>query len=165
MEPITYEFKPGEKYPVIMVCTDAVVFCKDPIHGLVVAMIERSDNKKFALPGGFVEYDETSLMASQRELEEETGLSVRKSLSAVSSKYIGYLHFDDPSRTAVGNRKITTAHVFMVDKMVELNGGDDATKAFWVRVEDLSDGFEIKKEEIHDDHRRIILDSVELLNK
>jgi 8-oxo-dGTP diphosphatase len=159
---ITYEFKPGEKYPVIMVCADAVVFCKDPTHGLVVAMIERGDNKKYALPGGFVEYDETSLMAAHRELEEEAGVSLRKSLSVTSSKYIGYLHFDDPSRTTVGNRKITTAHVFVVDNMFELNGGDDATRAFWVKVDDV---WNFTKEEIHDDHNQIILNCVELLNK
>lgn len=159
---ITYEFRPAERYPVIMVCADAVVFHKHPDLGLVVAMIERSDNKKYALPGGFVEYNESSLMTAHRELEEETGLSLRKSMSVSPSKYIGYLHFDDPNRTKIGNRRITTAYVFEIEDMVELNGGDDASKAFWVKVDDV---WNFTENQIHDDHGQIILNCVELLNK
>lgn len=156
---ITYEFKPGEKYPVIMVCADAVVFCEDPQRGLCVAMIKRQDNGKVALPGGFVEYDETSLTSAYRELEEEARLYLRKSFG-IHSNYIGYLHFDDPSRTKVGNRKITTAHIFKLYEMAYLVGGDDATKAFWMNIYDLSN---FPDEQVHDDHKQIVLNCKRLL--
>ena len=56
-----------------MVTVDAVVFCEGPR----VLLIERANDPfagTWALPGGFIEMDETLEASASRELEEETGL-------------------------------------------------------------------------------------------
>ena len=157
-EVIKYHYADGKDYPAIFVCADAVVFYRNDKCSYEVAMIQRGDNGKKALPGGFLNYDEASFKAARRELKEETGLA----LTLLNSEYLGYMHFDDPYRTKVGNRKITTAHVFEVKEKAELKGADDAVKAFWV---ELGDVYDFNDEEVHDDHKNIIVNCIRLLDK
>jgi 8-oxo-dGTP diphosphatase len=156
-EVIKYHYADGKDYPAIFVCADAVVFYEDGSN-TYVAMIQRGDNGKKALPGGFLNYDEASFKAARRELKEETGMA----LTLLNSEYLGYMHFDDPHRTKVGNRKITTAHVFEVNEKAELKGADDAVKAFWV---ELSEVYDLKDSEVHDDHKNIIVNCIKLFNE
>ncbi len=70
--PYTYE------YPRPALTVDCVIFGLDPQYKLTVLLIERAKDpfKAFwALPGGFVEMDESLEEAARRELQEETGLT------------------------------------------------------------------------------------------
>jgi ADP-ribose pyrophosphatase YjhB (NUDIX family) len=146
----TYKYQ-GVNYPVIMLCVDAVVYTWNRSGALCVAMIRRRDNKKYALPGGFVNYKEDLFHASVRELKEETNLQLSV------ENYRGRLIFDDPKRTKVGNRRITIAHVFKMSgvdgDMPKLTAGDDAGAAFWIPYKKL---LKIKTNLIHDDHGEIV---------
>jgi 8-oxo-dGTP diphosphatase len=66
------------KYPRAALTTDAIVFAKEE-GSTFVLLIERGHEpfkNKWALPGGFIEMEETLEQACIRELEEETGLKV-----------------------------------------------------------------------------------------
>ncbi|HRX10416.1 MAG TPA: NUDIX hydrolase, partial [Draconibacterium sp.] len=68
------------QYPRAAVTTDALVFVKENNRQFIL-LIERMNEpfkNKWALPGGFIEMDETLENACKRELEEETGLKVDK---------------------------------------------------------------------------------------
>ena len=52
---------------------DAIVTWDTPA-GPAILLIRRSDTGQLAVPGGFVEGDEHSLVTAQRELKEETGI-------------------------------------------------------------------------------------------
>ena len=119
---------------------DCVVF--DPVGR--VLLIHRKNppfQGQYALPGGYVEYGETTEHAAARELAEETGLT------AVNVSLIGV--YSDPHRDPRG-------HVVSVAYRTEVAGydlrpGDDAAgAAFVTNWNDLELAF---------DHRRIIEDA------
>ena len=65
------------KHPRPALTIDCVVFGLDGLD-LRVLLIQRGSGPhegSWALPGGFVELDETLEMAAMRELQEETGLT------------------------------------------------------------------------------------------
>ena len=65
------------KYPKPSVTVDCVVFGLDDAQKLKVMLIQRRNEPfqdQWALPGGFVELDESIDVAAGRELEEETGI-------------------------------------------------------------------------------------------
>jgi 8-oxo-dGTP diphosphatase len=77
----------------------------------------------WALPGGFVDMDESLEAAAKRELREETG---------VSAKRLEQLHtFGDPGRDPRG-RTISVVYLAWVDpNKVRPIGKDDAAEASW----------------------------------
>lgn len=63
---------------------------------------KRSDFSKWGLPGGAIEFGESSSDACKREFEEETGLKVKiHSLLGISSKYIQNYPNGDTAQTVV----------------------------------------------------------------
>ena len=131
----------GARHPSLAV--DCVVF--DP--GGRLLMIRRKNppfEGHYALPGGYVQYGETTERAAARELAEETGL-VARSVSLVGV-------YSDPQRDPRG-------HVVSVAYRIETTGhdpnaGDDAADAAFVaNWEDLDLAF---------DHRSIVSDAVRL---
>ncbi|MCI4340379.1 MAG: NUDIX hydrolase [Thermoplasmata archaeon] len=98
---------------------------------------------QWALPGGFVEARETVEQAALRELREETGLRGR--IQGLLGVYSG------PDRDP---RKPTTSVVFLVTgKFAAPKGGDDASAARWVRIDEARG--------LAFDHDRILRDAVE----
>lgn len=96
-------------------------------HGILkVALIERK-NKPYmgawAIPGGFVEGDETVEEAANRELKEETG---------ILELYLEQFHvFSEPKRDPRG-RVITVAFFALINsEQVELVATQDASRAEW----------------------------------
>lgn len=99
---------------------------------LKVALIERKKPPfvgHWAIPGGFVEGDETVEQAAMRELKEETG---------IGDIYMEQFHvFSDPDRDPRG-RVITVAFFALIasDK-IQLVSSDDAAQAQWFPAYDL----------------------------
>ncbi len=119
------------EYPHPAVTVDAVVFGKDGGE-LKVLLIQRKSapfRGRWAIPGGFLEMNESLDEAALRELEEETGLS------GLEFEQVGA--FGDPKRDP-RERVISVAYVAVV-KLAGLNvrAADDAKKAEWFPVGDL----------------------------
>ena len=81
----------------------------------------------WALPGGFMEMDETLERCAVRELKEETGLDV-EAYPGVSPKLIGV--FSRVDRDPRG-RTITAAYRIDLPECAEVRSGDDAAAAQW----------------------------------
>ncbi len=77
---------------------------------------------RYALPGGFVEYGETTEQAAARELLEETGLE------AVALDLIGV--YSDPARDPRGHM-VSIAYLARVERF-DPQAGDDAAQAEFV---------------------------------
>ena len=116
------------KYPRPAVTTDAVVFFENN-DGWEVLLIRRKNNpfkEMWALPGGFVEMDETLEEGVVRELEEETGLTGIK---------LEQLHaFSTVDRDPRGRTIGVAFWGFTTKENSTVKGGDDASEAKWFSV-------------------------------
>jgi len=114
------------KYPRPAVTTDLVVFAWID-HALQTLLIRRKHDPfsgRWAIPGGFLDMEETAEAGARRELLEETGLKIPGAVEP-----LGF--FAAPGRDPRG-RTITLAHVATLpagDHPIE--GGDDAAEAAW----------------------------------
>jgi 8-oxo-dGTP diphosphatase len=120
---------------------DCVVF--DPRGRLLLIRRKHPPFRgQYALPGGYVEYGETTEQAAARELAEETGLV------AADVSLIGV--YSDPRRDPRGH-VVSIAYRVAVTAY-DLRAGDDAADAaFVVNWEDLDLAF---------DHRNIVDDAL-----
>ncbi|MGM0649964.1 MAG: NUDIX domain-containing protein [Bacteroidota bacterium] len=111
-------------YPRPMVTVDALVFTgnADDRHVLLIYRKNPPFKGYWALPGGFIEMDESLEHAVVRELKEETGLEIPgfRQLQA----------FGKPNRDPRG-RTISVVFIKQLDKFQEPKAGDDAEKAAW----------------------------------
>ncbi len=99
---------------------------------------------RYAFPGGFVEYGETTEKAAARELKEETGLTAK------SVKLVGvYSRPDRDPRKHV----VTVAYLISVDSC-EPQAGDDATSAEFVA--------DWKNMQLAFDHNEILSDALKI---
>ena len=111
------------RYPHPAVTADCVIFGFDGVS-IKVLLIQRGIDPykgKWALPGGFMNIDESAEECARRELEEETGLKT----ASVEQFYTFTDVMRDPRE-----RVITVAHYALV-RLSEVKGGDDAAKAQW----------------------------------
>lgn len=126
----------GQQYPVQDVAADALV-----VQSGHILMVERKGaigKGLLAMPGGYVEENETFLDAALRELREETTLKVPVPVLKGSMK--ATFLADDPYRSERG-RMISQVHLFRLTDQLNLpdvRGGDDANKAFWMPISDVS---------------------------
>ena len=108
-----------------------------------ILLIKRKNNPfkgKWALPGGFVEYGETTEKAVIREILEETGLETKV------KKLLGV--YSDPNRDPRGH---TVSVVYILEVLDgKLKGGDDASEAKFFQENQLP--------ELSFDHEKIIRD-------
>lgn len=133
-------------YPRPAVTADCVVITNEPIAK--VLLIQRGENPfkdSWALPGGFMEIDETLDQCAIRELKEETGLLLTDCYQI--GTYSGVSR--DP-RTRV----ITTAYLFIIPESVKVEGHDDAAAAKWFPITDIP--------HLAFDHYDIVKDAVRL---
>ncbi len=129
-------------YPRPMVTVDAVVFRKNGTNTEVL-LIQRGHypyEGMWALPGGFVDMEETLEEAVVRELKEETGLTGIK---------LEQLHaFSDIHRDPRGrNISIIFWGMASTDNS-SVEGGDDAADARWFTIDQLP--------ELAFDHKKVI---------
>jgi 8-oxo-dGTP diphosphatase len=143
--PFTYEF------PRPCVTVDAVIFSKQDT-GLKVLLIRRGNEpfkEMWALPGGFVEMDETLEEAIIREVQEESGLS------GIRFKQ---LHTFSAVNRDPRHRTISTAFTGFVKKdRVTPEAGDDASEAAWFAADNLPP--------LAFDHNLVIAIAVEKIGK
>lgn len=114
-------------YPRPAVTVDAILISKKNS----VLLIERGREPfkgKWALPGGFIEMDESLEMACQRELEEETGIRVGE---LKQFKAFGSVNRDPRSRT------ISVIFYAFTDHEIIASAGDDAANAQWFPLDQL----------------------------
>lgn len=115
-------------YPVTFVTVDAVALCAG--HVLLIKRSESPGKGNWALPGGFVNQNETLLDACLRELYEETNLMTLSNI--LKDRLTEVKVFDYPDRSLRG-RVITHAHFFNFGVGVppEVSGASDASHAEW----------------------------------
>jgi len=119
-------------YPRPAVTVDIAIFM--PIDGnFKILLIQRAANPfkgLYALPGGFVEIQETLEEAARRELMEETGLKTSQ-LTQVHT-------FSAPNRDPRG-RVISTCYAAILQdpNLIELQAGSDAADAGWFNINQL----------------------------
>lgn len=109
---------------------DCVVFAQVK-EQVKVLLIERKDEPckgMWAIPGGFMNMDETAEEAAIRELKEETGIELAK------AEQIGA--FSKVDRDPRG-RVITVAYYVIINHEAEAVGQDDAKQARWFPLTNL----------------------------
>lgn len=129
------------KYPRVALTVDAIVYVRET--GSPRVLLIRRGREPFknlwALPGGFINPDETLEEACIRELREETGLEVPR-----MEQFRAYDAIDRDPR----HRTISVVFSAELKKEAPVKGGDDAERAEWFAVDDLPElGF---------DHRQIL---------
>ena len=115
-------------YPRPMITVDIIAYVP---HVQKILLITRK-NEPFqgyqALPGGYLDMEETACQAAVRELREETGLKVE------TVEFLGY--YDAVSRDPRG-RTVTLTFYTLLDKEGPVSGSSDAVKAEWIAVDSL----------------------------
>lgn len=123
-------------YPPNFVTVDALVVCKS--HVLVIQRKHNPGKGLLALPGGFVDPDETLIAACLRELAEETQLNLQE--AQARSALIDRQVFDEPRRSVRG-RTITHVYYFELadnDHLPSVSASDDAIDAYWLPINELN---------------------------
>lgn len=137
------------RFPRPAVTVDILVFAGKGVN-LQVLLIKRKYDPfkgRWALPGGFIEMDETLEKAAIRELLEETGIELKQ-----LTQFRGY---DDPHRDPRG-RTISMAFYSFLEFMPDENkAGDDAEQLKWFPISDLPP--------LAFDHDKILSDAKQLL--
>jgi 8-oxo-dGTP diphosphatase len=133
---LIYEYK----YPRPAVTADVIIFDKNKEKILLIERGGEPFKGMWALPGGFMDMNETIEQTAFRELEEETNLTGIE---------LNQLH----TFTAIGrdprHRTVTTVfYGFIDDNPQTAIAGDDAAKAQWFNIYDLPN--------LAFDHREVI---------
>jgi len=119
-------------YPRPALTVDVVVFTlrENRLQVLLIRRAGEPFSGSWALPGGFVQMNESLEEAALRELREETG---------VQDAYLEQLYtFGDPGRDPRG-RVVSVAYYALipVDARIRSEGGSDASQAGWFPVGEL----------------------------
>lgn len=133
----------------IRLAVDAIVFGYSQNDGVSVLLIKRKYEpfkNAWALPGGFVNVDESLEQAVQRELTEETGIKVN---------YLEQLYtFGEPLRDP-RYRVVSVAYFALVksNKYKKLKASSDAESAQWFSIKKLPN--------LCFDHKKIVATAIE----
>lgn len=144
---------------------DAVIIQAN--HVLLIRRKYTPGKGQLAMPGGFVNPNETLEDAMLRELDEETKIDVPKAV--LKNRIVTDDYFANPYRST---RARIITHAFLIDLNTEIErkivqgakspvgftkvkGGDDAAEAMWVNIEDL------RPDMLFEDHYFIIMKMIE----
>ena len=144
MEKYTYE------YPRPSVTADIAVLRLEEVPEIL--LVKRKDNPfqgMWALPGGFMEMEESLEDAARRELLEETGIK--------AGELIRFDSYDKPGRDPRG-RTITQVFVMIWKKeMGSPQAGSDASELSWFSLTELPD--------LAFDHAEILSDVIGMIRE
>ena len=141
------------EYPIINVTVDVVavrtLFENERADVLVIRRKEDPYAGALALPGGFLNIDETAEQGALRELREETGVTgpFIRSMAPLPVR-------TEPGRDPRGPT-ISLPYVITVPASTEPVAGDDASEAFWMPLT------EAAHNEWAFDHGKILATAVE----
>jgi 8-oxo-dGTP diphosphatase len=118
------------KYPRAALTVDAIIVTDLETFPqlLLIKRGQEPFEKMWALPGGFVNLDETLEESCRRELFEETGLSVKKLIQFKTYDAI----YRDPR-----HRTISVVFYAFIEKKEIVKGMDDASDADWFPIDNL----------------------------
>lgn len=137
-------------YPRPCVTTDIAVIRKN--NGALELLLIKRKNQPFkdawALPGGFLDENETLEECAARELEEETSI---KGLTLTQFRAYSAINRDPRQRT------ITVVFVGILNTEQHEKAGDDAADVQWFKIEELPT--------LAFDHQQIIDDILEELSQ
>ncbi len=131
-------------YPVIFTTTDALVRYHDEV--LLITRKHHPGKDLLALPGGFLDKDETLFDGCLRELSEETHLKVDR--ETLKNLLVNSHIFDEPKRSDRG-RLITHCYYFDLSSLPEkphAYADDDAKSLAWYNINQL------QSHQFFDDH-------------
>ena len=138
------------EYPRPSVTVDCVVIVDSAVSAPQILLIQRAKDPfkgQWALPGGFLDIDETLENAARRELKEETGVKIDQ------WRYVGV--YDTVDRDP-RDRVISNAYLAVIQSKPDVIAADDADDAQWFNIDKLpSTAF---------DHSKIIGDALQLFN-
>lgn len=103
---------------------------------------------QWALPGGFMEIDETPEAGVRREVQEETGLRLK---SVMQLGAYGAVNRDPRGRT------VSIAYIAFVGNKEQATAADDAAEVKWIKLNGLS------SENLAFDHALILQNAIALL--
>ena len=135
------QYNPGN-YKRPSVTTDILIIgMNEDYSGLKLLLIKRGNHPYidcWALPGGFIEENETAYQAAARELEEETGLR---------DIYLDQIYtFTKPGRDP-RTWVMSIAYLSLVPRLEEVKGFDDAEDAAWFDLNFTDSSIELSNEE------------------
>ena len=135
-------------YPRPMVTVDVAVLRLDGLPEILLVQRKAPPYQNmWALPGGFIEMEETLEEAARRELKEETGLT--------AGELIRFETYDEPKRDPRG-RTITQVFIMIWKKEIgKPEAASDARALDWFDLTSLP--------EMAFDHERIIRDVIGLI--
>lgn len=144
-----------KQYPRIEHTADIAVFHRYN-RKLKVLLIKRGKapgKGLYALPGGFVNQNETLKECALRELKEETGLVIAARLHVRLLR-----NFDNPNRSRRG-RVITTLYDVYLPEDYDINvkAGDDASSVEWIEA---WDALKMDKDAFFEDHYDMLYKAV-----
>lgn len=136
-------------YPPILVVTNAIAIQSDCL--LVVRRAQPPGRNTIALPGGFLELEETILDGTLRELHEETQIELER--DRLRQALVFQHVFDRPSRSLLG-RAIAHVSAFSLPAgpLPAVRAGDDASQAWWLPLAELHDC----EDQFFEDHYQIV---------
>jgi len=128
---------------------DAAVLVKQNKQWFILLIERKHDPYKgcYALPGGFVEEDETLEEAIKRELQEETNLTLNNMQQ--------FRAYSRPDRDPRG-RTISVIFTSILDTLTAAVAGDDAAAVKWFPLDQLP--------ELAFDHEEIVADIMKAMN-
>ena len=137
-------------YPRPAVTVDAAVLVKQNKQWFILLIERKHDPYQgcYALPGGFVEEDETLEEAIARELQEETNLTLNNLQQ--------FRAYSRPDRDPRG-RTISVIFTSLLDAFPAAVAGDDAASVQWFPLDQLP--------ELAFDHGEIVADIMKSMNK
>ncbi|MCP3899180.1 MAG: bifunctional nicotinamide-nucleotide adenylyltransferase/Nudix hydroxylase [Desulfobacteraceae bacterium] len=137
-------------FPSVFVTVDSLVLQSG--HILMIRRKNAPGKDLWAMPGGYIDVDETIETSMLRELKEETNIHLQDEVLKRAIEEVKI--FDKPNRAQRG-RIITHVHLLKLDDskpLPKVKGCDDAIEAKWIPIGDF---FQMRKQTFSD-HWHII---------